>query len=486
MQETEKIGLHSTYLLFGNILITLLSFVITVFITIKLGPTAFGIYSFVISIFFFLSPIALFGLSSILQRNTSFYYGKKDLGAIKGYTITTSKIVLCSTSVIAVAVVLVSLLFPNFLVYTDFILISIPFFFLTVFYTFYSSGFLTGTRKFGLAVFFDVFSKVLILLVLVVLIDMHVQGVILANTIGVFIPLVILIFVLLKFFSNVKTKQVHLKSYMSMSLQYFVAQTIFGILLYLNIFVLTYFIPSFGIEEVGFYSLASNVEFYLENFLMFIGFAITPAIIQYYGENNLQRVQKIFSLGFKYTFLLVFPVLFSLISAADVIVSDIFTKSYSGSVPILQILAFTFLATMMLRLLLPIVLAKNFVKLYLYLAIVLLTISLPLTFFLTSEFSSIGAAVSRVVPIVLGTFIFVSVVTKKAKLPLPLKFLMLEFLSASIFLLLFIAPRNIFFIAVSFLGLLAVYLGILFVVGVIDKSDINRVISFLNSLRNSL
>ena len=134
MNETEKIGLHSIYLLVGNIIIALLSFGITAFITRKLGPSDYGIYSFVISAFAFLSPMALLSTSSILVRNISIRLMKKEFNTMKGYLIAITKIVLYSTSIIAFLIALIAIEFPNFLVYPNFILLYIPYFFFGVLY----------------------------------------------------------------------------------------------------------------------------------------------------------------------------------------------------------------------------------------------------------------------------------------------------------------------------------------------------------------
>lgn len=484
MKESEKIGLHGIYLLFGNILVMLLSFAITVFITRQLGPTDFGVYSFVISIPLFLAPIALLGLSGILQRSVSFYLGRRDFGAIKGYTSTISKIIFYSTSLAAVSLALSTFLFPEFFRYPSLILTTVPYFFFLVFYTLFSSGFLSGSRKFGIAVFLDVLSRALLLLSIVYLIVYRIPGIIFANTLAIFIPLMILILVMVKYFSNIRAKHVDTKGALTFSLRFFAAQSLFGILLYLNIFVLTHFASQFGIEQVGFYSLASNIEFYSENFLMFLGAATTPAIIQYYGERNLRRVNQAVHLGFKYTFLLVFPAMFSFVAVADVVVSDLFGTAYANSIPLLQILAFTLASTMLLRMLLPIVLAKNFVKTYLYLAAALLLVTLPLSFVLTSQFSAYGSAVSRIIPLAIGTFIFTFIIFRKAHLQFPLKDLVGEFSLALIFLLLFFVPRDLLWVIPSFFLLLGAYIGLLLVAGIFDRSDLIRVTAFLRRLRN--
>ncbi len=484
MREFEKIGLDSLYNLLGSVSVAFLTFFITIFITRKLGPEDYGIFSYVFSVFSLLPQFCLLSLNTILSRNTAFHVGKNDPSAIKSYFLQFSKIVFLTTAAISLGLLAVIFAFPDLIPFSNFLVMFIPYLFLINFFTLITSGSLSGLRKFGLVNSLTVASRALLLLFVLLLIGQRVSGVIVSYTVSLAVPLAISIFFVHRLIlSRGKTKKISLKETFSFSLPFFIAQILFGILLYFNVFALTYFAPKFGFDDVGFYSLAFHIELFLETLLLFVANSITPAISQFYGANDFSRVKKIFTLGMKYTFIFVFPITFSLVAVADVLIRDVFTKSYTESTIVLQILAFTLIATMMLRSLVSIVLAKKLVTLYLYLAIALALITIPLTFLLTSQFSVFGAAIARMVPLVVLTLIFTAIIIKKAGLTVPSRDLLLEFTGSFIFLLLFLAPRSLIYSVVFFIGSSIIYLLFLYLTKVISKNDIQIARVFLTFLR---
>ncbi len=483
MREFEKIGLDSLYNLLGSVFVAILTFFITVIITRKLGPEDYGIFSYAFSVFSLLPQFCLLSLNTILLRDTAFFAGKRDPSAIKSYFLQFSKIVFLTTTAISLGLLVTIFAFPGLIPFSNFLVMFIPYLFIINFFTLITSGSLSGLRKFGLVNSLTVVSRVLLLLFVLLFIGQRVSGVIVSYTVSLAIPLAISLFFVHKIIlSKVKTKKISINEIFSFSLPFFIAQILFGVLLYFNIFALTYFAPKFGFDDVGFYSLAFHIELFLETLLLFVANSVTPAISQFYGANEFSRIKKIFSLGMKYTFIFVFPIMFSLVAAADVLIRDVFTKTYSGSTLVLQILAFTLVATMLLRYMLSIILAKKLVRSYLYLGIILLVVTVPLTLFLTSEFSAIGAALSRVVPLVVLTIIFTKIIVKKARLQLPSRDLLAEFAGSLMFLLLFLAPRNLFSVIAYFMAIGIAYISFLYFVKVLRASDIERVKTFFKLL----
>lgn len=472
MNETKRIGRHSIYSLIGNLLIAVLSFFITVFVTRKLGPENYGVFSYVLTVFIFLIPFTTIGLTSMLEKSISFYLGKRNSQYIKGTFLTITKAVFIITLIITS----ILFLFSGTLPYSNYIRIMLPYLILTSIFTIFISTF-SSLRMIGIATLINVVSNILLLLFLFLLIGQGVTGALIAWQMSLLIPIVIFSYFLYKhIWKNIKAALINLKSVFSFSIPFFIGNSLSELTLYLNTFVLTYFAFRYGMVEVGFYSLALNLTMFSMNMVLFVTSAVRPAIIQFYGEGDLKKVSKTFNLSMKYTFMFVFPIIFTLITLGDVIILEIFKKSYVEAVPVLQILSLGIVFSVLIRMLLPFIYVKNKTKEYMWLSIANVAILLPLSFLLVPIWGAVGAAIARIFSLSIIMIYFFRLLTK-IKIKFSRLVVFKEFICSMLFIVLLFVPRDLVSAIASWFIVTLFYLLMLYKLNVIGKTDMNRLIN---------
>lgn len=471
-KEIEKISRHSVYIIATRLTVALLSFLIIAFLTRNLGPENYGIFSYVLSISGVLFSFSFLGLDAYLRRDLPYYLGKQKLGTIRQVFVS----VLFWSSIILFGLSLVLVIISRFLLYSNFILYSIPY---LIFFTLFSFSTLslTALRKFGSNAIAEISNRALAIFFLFIFIDLAVTGAILSYILAFLGSALISFFILKRNLKNFKVKIISIRKLLNgFSLSYFGSGVVSTVFFYVNIFFLTYFSFSFGIKEVGYYALALNIAAFLSEFLSFVSNAVEPAILEYYGRSDSKEVQNLFNFSTKYTLLFSFPIMLSIIFASDVFVITFFKESFANTIPMLSIIALSIIPFVLSKLLAPLVLAKKVTKYFFQLNLLRLILVLIFSAFLIPIFGGIGAAISYVLSFVVGLIYFIKKILVETKIKIDTSVVSKELVVSLIFVLLLFIPRNLIYVLIGGITLFIAYLIILYKLRIIEKEELRMIL----------
>jgi len=457
LDEKKKIGKQSVFLLLEKIVLGLLSLFTVVYTARKLGAETFSILSYLLSVIAFLVAFSYMGLDVFVGRETS-YHLSINKSKIKKIFLTSIKLVLISSSILTIGLIALS----DFLPFSSQVRLMSPYLILTVFFSL-SIIELTMLREIISKVILNIIYTALLVVFMILFLTsgFGLTGAILAYQISTLIAIFLAAIVLFKYFKNIATqKNIDIKNMFKTSSKYFVSTVIQTFAYNINVFLLTFFAVTIGIQQVGFYSLGYKIAAFIGICLQFIPEAITPAIIQSHGEKNLKKLKLLFKNEMTYTFLLVFPIMFTLVSTADVIILQFFKSEYADAIPVLQILSIFAATSVLMEIVKSLIVTKANFKYYFYIELFPAILTLLISVALIPVFKSVGAAVSFVLTTTIVALYFYKKMVKEFRFKLP-KSLIKEFIFSTLFLVLFLAPRELYILVPFGIVLFIIYLMLL-------------------------
>lgn len=227
---------------------------------------------------------------------------------------------------------------------------------------------------------------------------------------------------------------------------------------YTGIFILSILKPA---EVVGWFSAGFKLINMTNMVPLILISAVYPVLSREIFANNRERVNFLYSQGFKYLFFLALPMVTGICLITDDIVLTIFGEGFYPAIPILRVLAFTAALVFFNLYFTGLLKAANRQKTMVRLQIIALFLNMGSNLILIPKYSGMGAAWSTVLT---ELFIFISylIIMRHDVTPIPFQWLWLRGIAATFALaaLLLLFPNLGLFPSVG-IGLV-LYGGLLF------------------------
>ena len=338
----RKVFRNVVYNSLSALISNIVGVLVTIYVARALKPKLFGIYSLAISFAFLLLTFADLGITATLVRYVAHSYGKKDFELMRGYIRGLGRIKI----LLSIVVSLLLFSFSDLLAYRVFHkpLLSTPLKVVSIFLFFQSLtrfvlGIFNALNDFKAnlirAIVYE--TSRLIFIVLFVSMGFAVIGAIFGFVIASFLSLISLILLLLSkyrfIFGRAKSiewrRVLRFASYLTLGSISWVAFA------YVDSIMIGILLPA---ESVGFYRAAYSIVNAIGG-LVSIPVVLFPVFVQLEGKD----LRNAFNRAFKYSSIIAFPIVFSLILIRKPLILLIYGKEYLPAVSVLAVLSFLIL-----------------------------------------------------------------------------------------------------------------------------------------------
>jgi stage V sporulation protein B len=467
----------TTYLIIANIIFLISGYIVNIISARKLGPELYGIAGIIISI---MTVFNLF-LTSGFPRSAAKYLSENkqwDRDLInKTIKLQILFLIISIFCFYLISPLLSHMLGDNSLIYY-FLLTTLVIPFYAIF-SLFAEGFLNGYRQFkgqALATSVSSIAKVIIIFVLI-MIGFNVEGIIFGYLIAAFIGFLIAFY----YFKKIKIENqatFPIKNMIHFSLP-IILFSIFMFLIF-NIDLLSVKAILQSNIDTGYYNSASMIA--RAPYFIFLGLAISlfPSISYYTSTNNDYQIRKYISGSLRYMLLLLIPTLFIVNITAEQLLDLLFSNVYIIATGPLQILIFGLGALSIFNVLAYIIMGYGKTKIALITIFLIFILSIFLNIYLIPIFGMNGAAYATTLASIIGLFIIGAYVYKNFKVLVePISFLKIVFSSCIIWGIGFIVRASGLLLIIEYLGLIAIYIGILWVIKEIKKEDLKMILDML-------
>ena len=317
-----------------QLLVLIIPFVTTPYLSRVLGADGIGIYSYANSIVTYFVLVATLGTTTYAQRRISYIGNNKEERSRAFWEIFIFRLM---TSLITLAVYLVTftlILKENFIVY---IILSLN----IINVVFDVSWFLQGMEEFGKTVFANAIFKVLN----VVLIFVFVKT---AEDLNKYILITASLLVLSNaamwlYLPKYLCKVKNLKPFKDIKdiLQLFVPTVALQIYTILDKSMIGWFTD--GKEENGYYEQAEKVIRLASTVVVSLGTVMVPRIAMKFAEKNYEAVEMYLYKSYRFVWMLSIPLMMGIIAVADVFVPIFFGDGYEKCIVLLSVFSVLFI-----------------------------------------------------------------------------------------------------------------------------------------------
>ncbi|MBU0472057.1 MAG: oligosaccharide flippase family protein [Nanoarchaeota archaeon] len=340
VMKDELIRSNTIFILSG-IIVGVLSFVLSVFLSRTLQPFEYGLYSFALIVVAFFLPFTDFGINQVVVSFTSHYLEKKQYGKIKNLL----KIVLKYKMIVTIVIAFILITFSDFIAISIFnktgvgyiILLSGVLILLESVLNFFVSLF-AGLKRFKLLSIIRVLEKVFKFgfIVALVLVGLKSTGALLGIVIGLVVLLFLCGFIIKSRFKHListRESSIERRNVFNFSVWVFMGFIISSIYAVTDSFLISILMP---VESIGFYRIGMVLVYGIVSLL-----PISAVLFPYFsGSQNKKELFSMFFNSMRYILIFILPLGFLLASLAHPIILFIYGSSFLPAVSALQILGF--------------------------------------------------------------------------------------------------------------------------------------------------
>jgi O-antigen/teichoic acid export membrane protein len=407
----------------------LINFGVGILLARFLGPSDYGLYSFLIWFLYFAALFVNLGLGNMVIRYVAESLGQQNLRMVKS-VISLALWLRVAASILVIIVVAIfakfwSKLFGNPGNEALFIIISIGI--LPHILNFLFTSIFSGFQKYEYGAYLMLGTNPLRALgiIIVCVLGFGVREIILVSisswVLGVFIGLFLLRRLIpLKDVLSMPRLNPELKGALKYSmimtgvlfLSYFMTQR--AEVLFLGIYQ-----PE---EQVGFYTIAflmatSSIGL----ILMVFSQVLIPSISEQFGQGDMGRIRAIYTTSGRYLMMLGFPLAMGGIALAGPIINLIYGAEYAPAIPVLQVLLIPFALLGISDAATSVLYGINQPSFVLKTGLGLVIISIGLDLVLIPKFGAMGAAIGSSVARVIAPFLYIWYVSRKCETSWPMK-----------------------------------------------------------------
>jgi O-antigen/teichoic acid export membrane protein len=410
-------------LFIGTFFVYIIKFIYRIIVSRYLGPADYGLLSLGDGIFNIISLIAMLGLSSGgAVKFISHYLGEKRLEKVKGTILTTFKITIPFSILVAGITIVFSqyiaigifnkkALIPIIVIFS----VAIPFY---VFANLCANIFIAfgkiKYRNYLTALTRPITS--IILVSLIIILKGNVFHIAMAFLISHILPSFLGSYLLeFKTFSVIKSKikaKYNLKEVLTFSLPIFLS----GFFLAMMGWIDSFFLGALKtISDVGIYNVALSLVSTLIIFISAFGKIFFPISSQLYAQKKYSQINKTYSSISRWLFMLSFPVFLIILFMSKEILKIVFGPAYESGTIVLQILIFAYFIKAIMGPAPEALMTLNKTKLLFYINSGVAILNMIFNYLLIPWLGIAGAAIATSIAVVLRDGIIFIIVKKELK-----------------------------------------------------------------------
>jgi O-antigen/teichoic acid export membrane protein len=407
----------------------LINFGVGILLARFLGPTDYGLYSFLIWFLYFAALFVNLGLGNMVIRYIAEALGKKNIELVKSLVRISLWLRVGASILIALIIIVFVRFWAKLFGYPGsealFIILSLGI--LPHVLNFLLTSIFNGFQKFEYSAYLMLATNPLRALgiVIVYIMGLGVKEILFASisswVLGVFIGLFLMRrLVPLKDIITVPRLNPELKS----SLKYSMIMTGILIMGYFQtqraeIFFLGIYHPG---EQVGFYTIAfllatSSIGL----ILMVFSEVLVPAVSEQFGRGDMERVRAIYLASARYLMMVGIPLALGGIALASPIITLVYGAEYTPVIPLLQILLIPFAFLAIANAATGVIYGMNQPSFILKVGVFLVIMSIGFDLWLIPKYSSIGAAIGSSVPRLIAPIIYIYFASRKCQTSWPIR-----------------------------------------------------------------
>jgi len=448
--------------------------IVTIYLARELKPGLFGIFSLAISVALLLMTFTDLGVSPTLVRYAADAYARRDFELVRGYIKSLGKVklilsIVTSIILFALSNIISTAVFHKPALSTPIEIVSLFVLFrsLSNYVTCIFNAFNDYSANLIRAITYESSRLVSILLLVS---SFAVVGAIAGFVIASFISLIALTLILIRKYGFIfgTAKKIEWRRVLRYAGYLTIGSITWTVFAYVDSIMIGILLPA---RDVGFYRAAYSIVIAVGS-LISIPTVLLPVFVQLEGQD----MKKAFDRVFKYSSILAFPFMFSLIAMDRNIINIVYGREYLPAIP-----ALTVLSLLVLRSALgvwgPVFGAKEKPEYPVYVTTIALIINIILNYFMILQWGIVGAGVATVISNVFS-WVALSLISRKLfDVFFRLEHLFKPLLSCTILYLVveFLRPSSIAGCVMAFLAGIFAYFVVLLAIKGITVDDIKYI-----------